>query len=456
MPDSAQSEKSFCFFFFRKRRILPLIDTLARRLPFFYGWIVVAVAFVTMAIGVNARTAFSLLFPAVITEFGWDRATTAGAFSFGFLTAALLGPLMGRLVDRKGPVWLMQIGVLAIAAGLALASLATQPWHLYLSQGLLVGAGSSAVGYSGQALYLPNWFARRRGLAISIAYAGAGIGAIVLLPQVQGIISASGWRTACLTLAGITLVVLAPLNLLIRRRPQDLGLMPDGDTAAGAIARRSVHVVDPVWAATTWTLARALRTARFWWLVLANATAMYAWYAVQVHQTKYLVSLGTSPTMAAWVLGIASLAGIPGGIALGILSDRIGREPVWAIGCTGFVLTYALLIALAYAPHQGTLAWALLWAMVLAQGLLGYGITSVFSPVVAEVFEGPHFGTIFGTLMIGALSGGAAGPFVHGLLHDITGSDLPGFALGILASLVSIAAIWIAAPRKVRRVGRGR
>ncbi len=425
-----------------------MVPSLARRLPFFYGWVIVAVAFVTMAIGVNARTSFSLLFPAILDEFGWDRATTAGAFSFGFFVAALLGPVTGRLMDRRGPVWVMELGTLAIAAGLALASLATQPWQLYLTQGVLVGGGSTAVGYSGQALYLPNWFLRRRALAISIAYAGAGIGSIVLLPLVQSIILAAGWRTACLTLAALALVILAPLNLLLRRRPQDLGLTPDGDSASQAIARRSVHIVDTTWAATSWTLAAALRTPRFWWLVLANAMAMYAWYAVQVHQTKYLLSIGIAPTLAAWALGFVSLAGIPGQIGLGALSDRIGREPVWTIGCLGFVITYTLLIALSATPHP-----ALLVAMILAQGVLGYGITSVFGPVAAEVFDGPHFGTIFGTMMIGAMSGAAAGPFIHGLLHDITGSDIPGFLLGILASLASIAAIWIAAPRHVRRVG---
>ncbi len=428
-----------------------MVPSLARRLPFFYGWVIVAVAFVTMAIGVNARTSFSLLFPAILDEFGWDRATTAGAFSFGFFVAALLGPVTGRLMDRRGPVWVMELGTLAIAAGLALASLATQPWQLYLTQGVLVGGGTTAVGYSGQALYLPNWFLRRRGLAISIAYAGAGIGSIVLLPLVQSIILAAGWRTACLTLAALALVILAPLNLLLRRRPQDLGLTPDGDSASQAIARRSVHIVDATWAATSWTLAAALRTPRFWWLVLANAMAMYAWYAVQVHQTKYLLSIGIAPTLAAWALGFVSLAGIPGQIGLGALSDRIGREPVWTIGCLGFVITYTLLIALSATPHP-----ALLVAMILAQGVLGYGITSVFGPVAAEVFDGPHFGTIFGTMMIGAMSGAAAGPFIHGLLHDITGSDIPGFLLGILASLISVAAIWIAAPRKVRRVGRSR
>ena len=147
-----------------------MVPSLARRLPFFYGWVIVAVAFVTMAIGVNARTSFSLLVPAILDEFGWDRATTAGAFSFGFLVAALLGPVTGRLMDRRGPIWVMELGTLAIAAGLALASLATQPWQLYLTQGVLVGGGTTAVGYSGQALYLPNWFLRRRGQLIKLIY----------------------------------------------------------------------------------------------------------------------------------------------------------------------------------------------------------------------------------------------------------------------------------------------
>ena len=426
-----------------------MIAGVARRLPFYYGWVVVGVAFVTMAIGVNARTAFSLFFPAMLDEFGWDRAVTAGAFSFGFFVSGFLGPVNGWLMDRKGPVWVLEIGVLAIAAGLLLATLATVPWQVYLTLGVLVGGGTTMLGYSGQALYLPNWFVRRRGLAISIAYAGAGVGSIVLLPLAQAIILDAGWRAACLMLGVITLVVLVPLNLLVRRRPQEIGLAPDGDSASQAVARRTVHIVDAAWAATEWTLARALRTSRFWWLVLANFMSMYAWYAVQVHQTKYLLGIGIGPALAAWALGIVSLVAIPGQIALGALSDRIGREPVWTIGCLGFLLTYLLLIALGVWPHP-----ALLWLMILAQGALGYGISSVFGPVVAEVFEGRHFGAIFGTMMIGAMSGGAAGPLVHGLLYDMTASDTPGFALGAAAAVISAASIWLAAPRKVRRVGR--
>src|SRR5439155_768329 len=146
------------------------------RLPFFYGWVIVAVTFVTMGVGVNARTAFSLLF-------------------------------------------------------------------------------------------LPNWFVRWRGLAMSLAFSGVGVGSIVLLPWLGTLIGRAGWRAACWALGILVLVLLAPLNLLLKRRPEDLGLEPDGDDASGsAAARPAIDIVDPAWAAVDWTLGRALRTAPFWWL----------------------------------------------------------------------------------------------------------------------------------------------------------------------------------------------
>ena len=426
-----------------------MIAALARRLPFFYGWLVVAVVFVTMAVGVNARTAFSLLFPPILEEFHWNRGATAVAFSFGFLISAILSPAIGRLMDRKGPVWVMELGAIGLAAGMVLATYTTQPWHLYATLGVLVGGASVATGYSGQGYYLPNWFQRHRGLAISIAYSGAGAGSIVLLPYLQHLIAAEGWRAACWTVAVVSLVLLVPLNLLLRRHPRDLGLTPDGDSAAVAQSRRNVTIVDPAWAAIDWTLGRAIRTRRFWWIALGSFGGLFTWYAVQVHQTKYLQDIGFSPEIAGWALGVVSLAGVPGQIVMGAVSDRIGREPVWALGCFGFVLTYVLLIALAWYPSA-----ALLWLMVLAQGTLGYAITSVLSAVTAEIFEGRHFGAIFSSIMVAAISGGAAGPYAVGVLHDATGSDIPGFALAGGFAVLSAVAIWRAAPRKVRRVGR--
>ena len=419
------------------------------RRPIFYGWVIVSVAFVTMGIGVNARTAFSLLFPPIVDEFGWERGVTAGAFSFGFLVSAVLTPTLGRIMDRAGPRTVMELGVALMGAGLLLAPLTSEPWHLYLTLGVLVGGGSVCLGYSGQSLFLPNWFVRRRGLAMGLAFAGVGIGSITLLPWLQLLIESAGWRAACVAMGLLVLVVLVPINLLLRKRPQDVGLLPDGDVAPAAdvAARPASNVVDAAWAAVDWTLGRAMRTARFWWIAFGYFCGLYAWYAVQVHQTKYLIEVGFTPIVAAWALGLVSLAGIPGQIALGHLSDRIGREWVWTASSLGFVVCYLALILLQQSPTE-----LLLYVMIGAQGVLGYGLTSIFGAIVAEIFEGKHYGSIFGTLMLAAIVGGAAGPWVTGALYDLLGSYTLAFWIGAGLSGLSTLAVWRASPRKVRVV----
>jgi len=107
----------------------PVPRSLLTRLPIFYGWLIVAAAFVTMAVGVNARTSFSLLFPPILAEYGWDRGVVAGVFSFGFLTSAVVSPYVGRMIDRQGPRLVIEVGVITLALGLSLATLAREPWH---------------------------------------------------------------------------------------------------------------------------------------------------------------------------------------------------------------------------------------------------------------------------------------------------------------------------------------
>ena len=418
------------------------------KLPFFYGWIVVAVTFVTMGIGVNARTAFSLFYPPILSEFGWERGVTAGAFSFGFVVSAIMSPLIGKLMDRGGPRAVMELGIALMGGGLLLAPLTREPWHLYVTIGVMVGAGSVCLGYSGFSLFLPNWFIRRRGLATGIAFAGVGIGSVTLLPWVQHLIEQTSWRAACTAIGLMVLIVLAPINLLLRKRPEDVGLLPDGDAALTATSAKPVsNIVDPEWVATDWTLSRALRTARFWWICLGYFCGLYIWYAVQVHQTKFLLDIGFSANVGVWALGVVSLLGIPGQIVMGHVSDRIGREAIWAISSLGFAICFAALIALKYQPSL----W-LVYLMVFAQGALGYGLTSIMGAVVLEIFQGAHYGSIFGCIMLAALAGGAAGPWVTGALHDLSGTYTLAFVIGIGVSALSAVAIWQAGPRKIRAV----
>ena len=419
------------------------------RLPFYYGWVIVGIAFVTMAIGVTARTSFSLLLPPLIDEFGWDRGQVAGAFSFGLLVSAGLSPIAGRVMDRRGPRIVIETGMVLMVSGLLLAQAIEKLWLLYLTLGVMVGAGANLMSFTAQSLYLPNWFVRRRALAISIAFSGVGVGAIILLPWLQTLIVHDGWRASCRAIGLLALFVVAPLNLLVRRRPEDVGLAADGDMrAAGTRRPRSqMNVVDPDWAAIDWTLARAMRTARFWWIAVAYFCALFAWYAVQVHQTKYLTEIGFGPIAAAWALGAVSVVAIPGQIGLGALSDRIGREWIWSIACVGFAICYGCLILLQSRPST-----VLLYVMVISQGSLGYALTSVMGPIVAEIFEGPHYGSIFGALTIALIGGGAVGPWAAGIIHDVAGTYRPAFLLAILCCFVSMAVIWLASPRKVRLV----
>jgi MFS family permease len=416
------------------------------RLPFFYGWVLVGVSFVTMAIGVNARTAFSLLFPPILDEFHWDRGIVAGAFSFGFLISAVVTPCVGWLTDRRGPRLVVETGVVLMGSGLLAATLIHEQWQLYLTLGAMVGGGVNLLAYTVQSLCLTNWFVRRRGLALSIAFSGVGLGSITILPWLQTLVAHSGWRTACWSLGLLVLMVLAPLNLLLRQKPADLPPESD-DHSDGKTALQAPNPADAGSVSVDWTLVRALRTGRFWWLAASYFCALFTWYAVQVHQTKYLTETGFDPDSAAWALGLVSLVAVPGQIALGHLSDHIGREWVWTIGNGGFVLSCLALLALPAAPTA-----LLLWLMVVTQGTLGYGLTSVMGAIPAESFGGRHYGSIFGTIMLSAILGGAAGPWVAGVSHDLTGSYSPAFLISVACSAFSAIAVWRAAPPRIRRL----
>ena len=423
-------------------------------IPFFYGWVVVAIAFITLGIGVNARTFFSLLFAPILEEFKWDRATIAATFSVGFVAATVLAPLVGSMMDKFGPRFVIPLGATITAAGFILATYAKLPWHFYMTLGLMVVGGSLFINYMGHTAFLPNWFSRRRGLAMGIAFSGVGCGSITLLPWAQHAIETEGWRQTSVTIAIVLLVVLVPLNAIFqRRRPMDLGLEPDGVTSVSKEVDsvdlpteiEDPTVVDKEWVATEWTVKKAIKTSRYWWLMASYSTALYIWYAVQVHQTRYLIDVGISAETAALGLGLVGFSGVIGQIGVGYFSDRVGREWGWTIALMGYVACYGALIVLEARPSLG-----LVYFVAAAQGLMGHGIGSLYGIVANEVFAGPRFATIFSVLALGGNIGAAAGPWMTGDVFDRTGSYALAFWLSGILSVVSILCIWIAAPRKIR------
>ena len=405
-----------------------------------------------MAVSISARTTFSLLYPEILTEFGWSRGMTAGAYSLGFIVSIAMLPVVGLLMERVGPRVVIPVGALLSAGGFLLLTVISDPIGLYVAMGLLIVNGSMASSYIVHSMFLPNWFVRNRGLAVGIAFSGVGVGALIILPTFQYIIDFSGWRSACINMAVLLVILIIPLNLLFQRNsPQSIGLLPDGDSAPGGPGTQAPAsgevILNQRWAQTEWTLARALSTVQFWAMFTAMFCALFVWYGVQAHQSKFLIDIGFAPSFAATMLGLTAFFGIFGQIGIGALSDRIGRELAWTIALAGFGTTSILLILIAQ-----TRSVELVYLAMAVQGLFGYGMSSLFGAIIAEVFAGKRVASILAFMGLGGNLGGGAGPWVLGLAHDAYGSYEIGFWICWIVSIISIVCVWVVGPGRIRMV----
>ena len=308
-----------------------------RATRFFYGWVVVGVSFVCLAIAYAIWYSFSVFFVAMCEDFGWSRSSASLGFSVFTITYALSSPFSGVAVDRFGPRVVMPVGALLLAAGLVLSSTVGEIWQLYAYYGVIAAVGVNTIGTIANFTVLSNWFQRQRGVATGIAAAGIGVGTLVLVPLSQYIIQIAGWRSAYMALAAIVLIVVPVLTVsLHRHRPEDMGLLPDGGPAGKAKDgdRRAAPmvIVDKEWAATCWTTSKAIRTRCFWFVFFGLGFATISHQSVMIHQVAYLRDRQFDPMLAASVVGLVGLFGSLGKVFWGWLSDRLGREGTFSRG----------------------------------------------------------------------------------------------------------------------------
>lgn len=428
------------------------------RLPFFYGWVVLGSLFLTQAILFGIYYSFSVFFVALLEEFDWSRAATAGVFSLFVMVKALGGVPAGALVDRFGPSRVVPVGALVVAAGMAASSAVSELWQFYVTFGVVVALGLALASWVPCVAVVSRWFSRRLGTAIGIAGAGIGLGIVVVVPLSQLLISAYGWRAAYLILGAVALVGVVPQSvLLLVGRPEELGLRPDG-VARGAISSgtpttrpsRRIVVVDQKWATYPWTALEAMATSRFWLLAASFVLSNTAYQMLWLHQVAFLVDGGYEKMLAASVSGLAGFVSIFAKILWGAAGDRLGRERAFTMGIATLMLGILLLVLTRVFP---ALWLVLLFAVVFS---VGYSVGAAVSPAsAADIFAGKRFGAIYGTVAIGSGIGSSLGAWAGGYVFDVTGSYLIAFAGAALSALVSIGCLWLAAPRRVRRVERG-
>ncbi|MBU3914585.1 MFS transporter [bacterium] len=417
---------------------------------FFYGWVIVALGFLTLAFTFGIWYSFSVFFLAIIEDFGWSRAATSSIFSLFILNHAVMGILAGYLQDRFGPRIVIPVGALILSVSLLITSRSTALWHFYIAYGLAASTGVSFMGFISFSAFLPNWFERKRGLAVGITMAGIGFGMLILVPILERVITLAGWRMAYVYAAGAVLFFIGPVNFVFaRQRPSDLNLLPDGDTTASdqpAIKRaREVKIINTEWVSTEWTIPKALGTKRFWFILSAFFFISFAYQSTLLHSVSAMVDGGLSRTTGALIFGILGIAGSGGKIMLGYLSDVFGRERV---STAGGIMASLGIICLLYVASSN-LFLSLLFALLFG---IGYGSAAPLLPSIsADIFSGPSFGVIFALIGIGGGMGGSTGSFISGLIRDMTGSYTLSLLIAICSITISCLMIWLASPRKIRR-----
>ncbi len=396
----------------------------------FYGWRIVAAAFLVLFTAYGAQYSFGVFFAALLDEFHWSRAGLAGVFSLYAFAYCVFGFPAGRLTDRWGPRAVVTAGGLFLGIALMGMAWVTRLWQPYILYGVVaaLGMGTAYVPCNSTVV---KWFARRRGLAVGLASSGGSAGTFALPPLAQWLVGAVGWRAAYVIFGVAVLVTLATVARVMHRDPESLGLHPDGEASA---TRGVVPGVE---------LAVAMRMPAFWVLSAAFTATWLPVFIPLVHLVSLARDLGHGPATGAWLVSTLGAGAVVGRMVMGPVSDRIGRKPTLLITMAMQAVAFG---GFAVAHSVGALV-----ATALVFGYSYGAISTLFPAIVGDFFGRAAAGSIVGFLFMLAGSMAAWGPLVAGAVYDATGSYSLAFHLAVAANVVAAAVLASArAPARVR------
>jgi MFS family permease len=385
------------------------------------GWLLLAAAFVTFAIGAACMHSYTVFLIAFIEAFGWSRGESSVAYSVSQLVTGATSPLVGVLVDRLGPRRLILMGGFLLAAGLLASAYANALWQVVVLYGVVMTLGANCLGLVVFVPILSRRFVRNRGMAVAVVQSANGFARAFSAPLSQVLIAGLGWRGAYLALGGFMAAAFLPLGAMFRFSE------PGRSTRSGGAA-----------VSDGWTLRQAMRTPHFWLLFLVYVFTGLGSFLVALHQLAFAVTMGFDKLYAAEVLGMGAFLSLPGVIITGIISDHIGRElsAVITYGTSIIGVACAMLIA---GPDQHLLLWLHSCFFGLTWGARGPAITAK----TADLFPGPQLGTILGAITIGTGIGAASGAWMAGWVFDLTGSYQVAFGLSIFFYTCGGVAFWL-------------
>lgn len=404
--------------------------TRERPARFSYGWIIVFVSLVLLVGSFGTQLTFGVFLKPLTAEFGWTRAATSGAMSLAMGISGVIGLVMGRLTDRFDVRIAIGVAIALGAACYVLLAGMQSLWQFYLYFGL---GGGICIGstYAPVSAIVSKWFRERRALALGIALMGISVGQMVLSPVAARLIEGAGWRTAYVVLGIVIVVCALPALFLLGRKPPGLATPNQAAPAGGGPA--DGRASSPTEGMTT---RQAARTAPFWMMMITGIAIAGGFYIVAAHLVPAASDVGISPTAAALILTVSSIAGIPGTVGgAWWLTEKLGHRWALLVLCAGQAVALFLFV-----PTSS------LWAFYVVAALLGFcfsASTPVRQAMAPPLFGLKSIGAVLGFAYLAWSIGAVVGPFLAGLIYDLTRSYDLAFVLGGVLLLVGAASVYL-------------
>jgi sugar phosphate permease len=403
----------------------------ARQQGLFYGWILVAAALAIIALGMGLMFSLGVFMEPLEHALGWSRGQIAQANLYGWIAFGVFAFSFGMLSDRLGTRLVVRIGAVMLGCGMLGLSQMRQLWHFYVLYGLLIGGAVGAFNVPLTSM-VTRWFVTHRGVAVALANCGIGVGGVLFAPLSRWLITSIGWRHTFFFYGLLVWAVVLPLTLLLRDRPQDMGLLPSGGTSAQT-------ATTPATAPATYTFTQVLTIPAFWVIALVHFFCCAAHSGPIFHMISAVIDAGIDKLAAATVFAMSSFASLPGRVGTGLLADRFGSKNI--------LVTWLMLQAVAVLLYLLVGDFVGFATLGLFFGISYGGVMPLYAVVAREYFGaralGASYGAIFGLSCLGM----GLGAWLGGRLFDSLGTYNGLYVLSFLfGSAGVLLAFWLRAP----------
>lgn len=412
-----------------------------KKLPFFYGWIIVAtMSIVTMAQTAEFNPVLGVFLKPMTQEFGWTRATFAGAITIGTITGGLCAIVIGPLLDKIGPRWILFWGFFLMGWTIVGLSAVGELWHFYAlmisSRTLVSGIIAISTG-----VVISKWFIVKRGRAMAFATMGTRIGNSFMPLFVQSLLGVYGWRIGAIGLGSLTwALTLIPTSLFLRRKPEDLGLLPDGLTQKQFQNQKTASSSTDQNHDISLGAKEALRTKSFYFILFATCCLYYGGAGINFNLFPFLTDQGINPEVAVRVLTIWSLLSVIGGLTTGFLAEKIHVR--WLMSIIIFLVSLTVGFLSTITDVKGAYIFA------VAHGIPWGGVPMLQQLVWADYFGRESQGSIRGITTPIQMFMNGMGPLTATLIFDSTGSYVLIFRIFALAFMLASIGMLAARPIK--------